>query len=75
MYGMVKTTVYLPEALKARVERIAREQGRSEADLIRSALEEFTASERPRPKLPLYERGEVNPVENWDAVLEGFGKA
>lgn len=69
---MVKTTVYLPEQLKARLERIAREQGRSEAELIRAALEEFTARERPRPKLPLFASGK--PIEDWDAALEGFGE-
>lgn len=74
VYGMVKTTVYLPESLKARLERIAREQGRSEAELIRAALEEFTARERPRPKLPLFASGQVLPVEDWDAALQGFGE-
>ncbi len=43
MYGMVKTTVYLPEELKARVERAAAAQGTSEAEVIRSAIEQFTA--------------------------------
>ena len=73
VYGMVKTTVYLPEPLKARLERLARDQGRSEADLIRAALDEFTARERPRPTLPLFAPGEVAPVADWDAALEGFG--
>ncbi len=74
MYGMMKTTVYLPDALKARVERIAREQGRSEADVIRTALEEYTARERPRPRLPLFERGEVEPIDDFDEAMKGFGE-
>lgn len=71
---MRKTTVYLPEALKARVERVAQEQGRSEADLIRTALEQYTAGERPRPRLPLFESGEVEPIENFDEAMKGFGE-
>jgi Arc/MetJ-type ribon-helix-helix transcriptional regulator len=71
---MVKTTVYLPDALKERVERLARERRVSEAEVIRAALEEYTARERPRPTLPLFDSGEVEPVENFDEVLEGFGE-
>jgi hypothetical protein len=75
VYGMVKTTIYLPEALKARLERIAREQGRSEAELVRAALEEFTARERPRPKLPLFASGDPTLAERVDEILaEGFGR-
>lgn len=69
---MVKTTVYLPEELKRRLERTARVQSRSEADVIRAALEEFTLRERPRPRLPIYASGK--PIEDWDAALEGFGE-
>jgi predicted DNA-binding protein len=35
---MVKTTLYLPEDLKSSVERLAREEGRSEAELFREAV-------------------------------------
>jgi Ribbon-helix-helix protein, copG family len=73
VYGIVKTTVYLTEELKARLERLARDTDRSEAELIRTALEEFTDRERPNPKLPLFSRGEVAPIEDWDSALEGFG--
>ena len=38
MYGMRKTTVYLPDELKADLERTAGVTGRSEADLIRDAV-------------------------------------
>jgi hypothetical protein len=69
---MVKTTVYLPEALKRRVERVARDQQRSEAEVIRAALDEFTRKERPRPTLPLFSSGE--PVLDFDAAMKGFGE-
>lgn len=35
MYGMVKTTVYLPDELKAALKRTAKANGCSEAELIR----------------------------------------
>jgi hypothetical protein len=73
---MVKTTVYLPEALKLRVEQIARAQGRSEAEIVRTALEQFAAGQdRPRPKLPLFSSGRGDIAERVDEILaEGFGR-
>jgi Arc/MetJ-type ribon-helix-helix transcriptional regulator len=76
---MRKTTVYLPDELKARLERCAREQGRSEADVIRAALAEYTARNgRPRPRLPLVRGTGVptNIAEHVDELLaEGFGRS
>jgi Arc/MetJ-type ribon-helix-helix transcriptional regulator len=73
---MRKTTVYLPDELKARLERVAGEQNRSEAEVIRSALNEYTARERPRPRAPLWiGSGTTNLAERVDDVLaEGFGR-
>ena len=72
---MVKTTVYLSEDLKRRLEHLARAQGRSEADVIRTALDEFTAAqERPRPKLPLFSSLGEPIADRVDEILaEGFG--
>jgi hypothetical protein len=71
---MRKTTVYLPDELKARVERLARESQRSEAEVIRDALERLTADvPRPRPQFPLFE-GPGNLAENVDDELAGFGE-
>ena len=79
MYGimprMLKTTVYLTPALKLRLEGVAAERGESEADVIRAALEEYTARQRPRPRAPLFARGEVDPIEDFDAALRGFGES
>lgn len=75
---MKRTTVYLPEDLKASLERIAASERRSEADVIREALNE--AVERripPRPKIPLIESGFGDPsvAERVDEFLgEGFGE-
>jgi len=74
MYGttMKKTTVYLPDELKLRVERTARAQNRSEAEVIRAALEEYTVRNgRPRPTAPLFS---VEPIEDWDEAMRGFGE-
>lgn len=72
---MRRTTVYLPDDLKARVERVARDGNRSEADVIREAIERFTAGEsRPRPRLPLLTSGQAELAETVDDALEGFGE-
>ena len=53
---MEKTTVYLPEALKKALQRVARATGTSEAALIRQAIEAVTReAQAPRPRLPLFD--------------------
>lgn len=76
VYGMRKTTVYLPDELKDRIEHVAREQGRSEAEVIRSALSEYAGRETPRPRLPLIRgEGSTNVAERVDELLaDGFGR-
>ncbi len=76
MYGMKKTTVYLPDDLKAALERVAAAEGRSEAELIRAAVHEKVVALRPpRPQVPLWPSGFGDPgiAEKVDALLEGFG--
>lgn len=75
MYGMKRTTVYLPDELKAALERTAATRGTSEAEVIRSALAATTAEEaHPRPRLPLFQSGDSTLAERVDEVLaEGFG--
>lgn len=47
--GMIrKTTIYLPEELKAAVEREARRRGSSEAEVIRQAVAATVTAPRPR---------------------------
>ena len=81
MYGMMpyvkRTTVYLPDALKQRVERVARERNLSEAEVIRTAIDEFTREEgRPAPTLPLFASfGTPDLSERVDELLaDGFGR-
>jgi len=71
---MVKTTIYLPEALKRRIEHAARTEGRSEAEVIRSAIDAtLPPLDRPRPRA-LFKSGRGDLVERWDELMEGFGR-
>lgn len=73
---MVKTTVYLPEELKAALARTASEEHRSEADLIREAVRARVARQtRPRPRIPLVREPLEDPTasERVDELLSGFG--
>lgn len=73
---MVKTTIYLTEELKQRVERVARERATSEADVIRGTLDAgLPPLERPRPRFPLFDSGDATLAERADEILaEGFGR-
>lgn len=72
-----KTTLYLPDALKARLERAARDRDLSEAEIVRAALDAYTrTTATPRPTLPLFDAvGDPDLAERVDEVLaEGFGR-
>ena len=75
---MQKTTIYLPDDLKQRLEKISRTTGRSEAAVIRDAIRMATQDAvAPSPRVPLMDRGLGNPTiaENVDALLgENFGR-
>jgi plasmid stability protein len=75
MYGMKRTTVYLPDDLKVALERTAAAQGKSEAEIVRSALAAATADQtHPRPRLPLFHSGDPTLADRVDAELAaGFG--
>ena len=48
---MDKTTLYLPEGLAASLKDAAKRTGRSQADIIRDALEGYLAGQpRPQPR-------------------------
>lgn len=75
MYSMRKTTIYLPDELKAGLERAAVASGRSEAELIREAVGELVErSVPPVPKLPLFSSGDPGLAERTDQELAGFGE-
>ncbi|CAN5561524.1 type II toxin-antitoxin system antitoxin VapB26 [soil metagenome] len=65
-----KTTVYLPDALKAEVEREARRRGSSEAEVIRQAVAAAVTAPRPRPRFL-----DAEPfAARADELLAGFGE-
>jgi hypothetical protein len=76
MYGMKRTTIYLPDELKAALERTAAAEGKSEAEIVRSAVASATAEHaHPRPRLPLFESGDPTLAERVDEELaDGFGE-
>ena len=68
--GMQKTTVYLPDDLKAAVTSEARRRGVAEAEVIRDAI--ATAVSRPRPRGGLF--ASAQPIaERAEELLAGFG--
>jgi plasmid stability protein len=75
MYGMRRTTIYLPDDLKAALERAAAAQGKSEAEVVRNALAAATSEEAyPQPRLPLFDSGDPTLAERVDEELAaGFG--
>ena len=73
MYGMHRTTVYLPEKLKGALARAAHEEGRTEADLIREGVERLLQSRLAEPRLPLFASGRPDLAERVDQLLADFG--
>ncbi|MCL2770063.1 MAG: ribbon-helix-helix domain-containing protein [Solirubrobacterales bacterium] len=73
---MRRTTIYLPEDLKEALERTATAEGRSEAEVVRSALTAATAEHTyPPPRLPLFSGADPKLAERVDEELaEGFGE-
>jgi len=75
MYGMRKTTIYLPDELKLALERTASAQGKSEAEVVRGAIVAATAaSSYPPLRLPLFDSGDATLADRVDDELAaGFG--
>ncbi len=75
MYGMVRTTVYLPEGLKKSLEQVARAKGCSEAELIREGVREMVERHRQlQPRIPLFASGKPDLADRVEELLEGFGE-
>ena len=74
VYGMEKTTLYLPPELKRAVEETAAARGCSEAEVIREAIALATRGSTPRPRVPLFASGKPTLAENVDKALRGFGE-
>lgn len=73
IYGMEKTTVYLPEDLKAAIRCAAQRQGLSEAEVIRRSIRKAVADERPRPRGGVF-AGNEPIARRTDELLQGFGE-
>ena len=75
---MKKTTLYLPDDLKKKIEQVAKEEGRSEADVIRDAISSAVEAKpiypAPRVPLPGMKLGDPNIAERAGDLLEGFGE-
>jgi plasmid stability protein len=68
-----KTTVYLPDDLKAAVKRAAQERGVSEAEIIRESIRAGVSANKPRPRGALF-AGSEPVARRVDELLEGFGE-
>jgi hypothetical protein len=72
MYGMHRTTIYLPDDLKAAVADEARRSGRSEAEVIRAAVSAVVTPVRPEPRPGLFSGEPI--ADRVDELLAGFGE-
>ncbi|ART68898.1 antitoxin [Mycobacterium dioxanotrophicus] len=70
---MEKTTIYLPDDLKAAVKRVARERGVSEAEVIRESIRAGVSINKPRPRGGLF-AGPEPAARRVDELLKGFGE-
>lgn len=77
MHCVRQTTIYLPDDLKRRLEQAARQDRRSEASIVRDALEEALERREVAPTVPLFIKGWGDPTlaERVDELLAdaGFG--
>jgi len=75
---MKRTTVYLPADLKLRLEEVAERESRSEASIVREAVQAALDSrDAPIPKLPLFDGwGDPTLADRVDELLAGnrFGR-
>jgi ribbon-helix-helix CopG family protein len=75
MYGMDKTTVYLPRALKDALAAAAKRRQVSEAELIREGIALAIGRDEPRkPRIPLFDSGQPGLAARFDELLKGFGE-
>jgi hypothetical protein len=73
--AMYKTTIYLPDELKAELERTATETRRSEAEIIRDGIRLAIAQyQPPAPHSGIFDSGDPGLSERVDELLQGFGR-
>lgn len=71
---MNKTTVYLPDDLREAVKRVARSRGVPEAEVIRDAIRQVVAKERPKPQFGIVTGDGSSVADNIDEWMKGFGE-
>jgi metal-responsive CopG/Arc/MetJ family transcriptional regulator len=69
-----KTTIYLPDDLRDGVKREARRRGVAEAEVIREAIRQLVAKDRPRPRGGFIQGDGSSIAENIDEWMKGFGE-
>jgi Ribbon-helix-helix protein, copG family len=73
-----KTTIYLPDEMKKKVEDMARQEKKSEADIIRDAVNSAVEVKYvyPKPQIPLpgMKLGDPTIAERVADALDGFGE-
>ncbi len=78
MYGVKRTTIYLPDDLKLRLEQVAEQERCTEAAIVREALDQALKRREVSPTLPLFAEGWGDPTlaERVDELLAetGFGQ-
>jgi len=67
-----KTTIYLPDDLRAAVKRASQQRGISEAEVIREAIRAAMGGTRPKPRGGLFSAEPI--AERVDEFLVGFGE-
>lgn len=70
---MIKTTLYIPEDLKAEITRAAERHGVSEAEFMRTSLRSAVAEQPPEPTVGFFDLGDPTLSERVDELLRGFG--
>ena len=76
IYGMRRTTIYLPDEMKTAIEREAVRRRVTEAEVIRDAVNQHLAEvEPPTPQLPVFPQGFGMEIgTRVDELLEGVGE-
>ena len=76
MYGMKRTTIYLPDEIKVAIEAEATRRGVTEAEVIRESVREHLDSTKERKlNLPLFPEGlGFDLAGRVDEFMEGFGE-
>ena len=71
MYSMKRTTIYFTEELKQRLEEVAERESRTEASIVREAVEtSLDARETAPPTLPLFDGcGDPTLADRVDEIL------